>query len=596
VKKAAPHIAGDVLLGYLEGVLDKNLQDEVQKCTHKNRFLREALDGLRSQERELVELGNVLRVSTPGIHIGDSVLRAIKKPDILSGSLEQELAELGSRIREGIPRVEVISPVRAALEKENDLIPSSPLEADLMSLGEILRTRVPEMDFIPHVTGALDRSDLSGNGFVTASGQTKSARSRRSSLTWPLIGLAAGLLLCLGFLVFSLMPVDTGGAKVAQRETARKPVTRDHRREVLSAPTVEEKTISPEKSPSGKESLLSLLARPTPSGEALPSRDGKSAPRTTFTMEEVLAAKRKSLESGAGAAAMLAKWGTLDPNDVRRLIETESLTPAQLAGMSRFLTAGEAVALLKEAVERNPEDAGVRFVLAMQLMDDPAASEEAFEHLAVLKEQEPANALVYYMDAKLRFSVGDYANGLSLLGSAAELRAGNAHGVANAQYHDAALEAGGIPADLAGTVAAFYAGTDEYAAVSQLKSDLLAHGAVLEAEGNYEDALAVYKSVGEMGRQVSRGAAYTNEYLAGLDTQMDAVEAMNALAELVEIPGGLQTIQEAYDIFVQGLDLFLEYTSLLADVTCVEDREAIQNVVSGILQTGDIAYLQNMDM
>jgi len=595
VKKAAPHIAGDVLLGYLEGVLDKNLQDEVQKCTHKNRFLREALDGLRSQERELIELGNLLRVSTPGIHIGDSVLRAIKKPDIMHGSLAHELTELGGCVRDGIPRVEIMSPVRAALQ-ENDLVTSSPLESDLVSLGEILRTRVPEVNFVPHVTGALDRLDLSGKGFSTASGQTKSARSRRSSLTWPLIGLAAGLLLCLGFLVLSMMPVDTGGVKVAQHETARIPVTPDKRREVSSAPTVEEKTVSPEKPPSDKESLLSLLARPAPSMEPLPSRDGKAASRTAFTVEEVLAAKRKSLESGAGAAAILAKWGTLDPDDVRRLLEAESLTTAQLAGMSRFLTAGEAVELLKEAVERNPEDAGVRFVLAMQLMDDPAASEETLEHLAVLKEQEPANALLYYMDAKLRFSVGDYANGLSLLESAAHLQAGNAHGVTNAQYHNAALETGGIPADLAGTVAAFYAGTDEYAAVSQLKTDLLAHGAVLEAEGNYEDALSVYKSVGEMGRQVSRGAAYTNEYLAGLDTQMDAVEAMNALAELVEIPGCLQTIQEAYDIFVQGLDLFLEYSSLLADVTRIEDHEAIRDAVGGILQTGDIAYLQNIDM
>ncbi len=595
MKKAASHIAGDVLLGFLEGVLDKNLQGEVQKCAHKDRLLREALDGLRSQERELIELGNLLRVSTPGIHIGDSVLRAIKKPDIMHGSLAHELTELGGCVRDGIPRVEIMSPVRAALQ-ENDLVTSSPLESDLVSLGEILRTRVPEVNFVPHVTGALDRLDLSGKGFSTASGQTKSARSRRSSLTWPLIGLAAGLLLCLGFLVLSMMPVDTGGVKVAQHETARIPVTPDKRREVSSAPTVEEKTVSPEKPPSDKESLLSLLARPAPSMEPLPSRDGKAASRTAFTVEEVLAAKRKSLESGAGAAAILAKWGTLDPDDVRRLLEAESLTTAQLAGMSRFLTAGEAVELLKEAVERNPEDAGVRFVLAMQLMDDPAASEETLEHLAVLKEQEPANALLYYMDAKLRFSVGDYANGLSLLESAAHLQAGNAHGVTNAQYHNAALETGGIPADLAGTVAAFYAGTDEYAAVSQLKTDLLAHGAVLEAEGNYEDALSVYKSVGEMGRQVSRGAAYTNEYLAGLDTQMDAVEAMNALAELVEIPGCLQTIQEAYDIFVQGLDLFLEYSSLLADVTRIEDHEAIRDAVGGILQTGDIAYLQNIDM
>ena len=86
----------------------------------------------------------------------------------------------------------------------------------------------------------------------------------------------------------------------------------------------------------------------------------------------------------------------------------------------------------------------------------------------------------------------------------------------------------------------------------------------MRPEGNFE-GLSVYKSVGEMGRQVSQGAAYTNEYLAGLDTQMDAVEAMNALASLVQVPGK-QTIQEVYDLFLQGLDIPGIYR-LLTDVT-----------------------------
>lgn len=596
MKKTASYISEDVLMGYLEGVLDAGRHAEVQQCLQRDKRLGEDLGKLRSQEQELVDLGTVLRMLTPGIHIGDSVLRTIKEHDTWDGALESELTELGVRIRDGITEVNLAAGVTAALGTKEAVIASTPVETDLMVLGEVLRDHVPGVDLVAPILDVVNKSHSARNGYIETHGRGKASPRRRTPLSWPLIGLAAVLLLCLGFLTLPMLPVDTDGTKVARQEESRQSRVPGMLPENPSVPVPDEKRSAPEKPYDDRESLLSLLARSAPSKEPSTASDGKAVSRAAFTVQDVLAAKRKALENQAGASAMLARWGSLDPDDVRRLLSEESLTTAQIAGMSRFLTDEEAVDLLKEVVDRNPDNMTVRLALAMQLMEDPAATVDALEQLATLKEQDPENALLYYMDAKLRFSLGDYASGLSLLESAAELNQGSAYGITNAQYNKAALEAGGIPAELAGTVAAFYAGTDEYAAVSALKADLLAQGATLEAEGNFEGALSVYKSVGEMGRQVSQGAAYTNEYLAGLDTQMDAVEAMNALASLVQVPGGLQTIQEVYDLFLQGLDIFLEYTRLLTDVTRIDDGEAVREMVESVLENGDIQYLQNMAM
>ncbi len=584
-------------MGYLEGTLDGESQKEVQARLRRDKALRCEMELLRDQERELADLGQDLRHVAPGVYIADSIMRTIKEPETYADPLEGELTSLGGHIRDRIPQVALAETVKAVLEEESGIKIFTPTEVELLSVGEELRNRLPGLNLVPPVLAAVDTTASGENASVNALLRRKRMQRRNAALSWSLIAAAAGLVLCLGLLLYPMMrAVQTDKVEVSSDKQPRQTVVKKIPQRAPAVTTTKEEPAPPAKPSSESVSPISFPERPPFWKEMRPSTRKEGETPVEFTLEDLLAAKQKSLEGQADALSMLTRWGALEPDTVRRLFDEGQLTPSQLAGMSRFLPAEEAINLLQHAVDGNPENPSLRFVLAMQLMDSPTGQEEALAQMTSLKELAPENALVHYMDAKLRLSSGDYANGIAALEEAAGVNMGTAYGIVNAQYHSAALQAAGMPADLADTVAAFYAGTDEYAVVTQLRTDLLDYGATLEAEGNYEIAQTVYKSVGEMGRQVSRGAAYTNEYLAGLDTQQDALEAMNALAELVEIPGGMQTIQSAYDILKQGWELFREYTAMLENVTQVADTQSVVTAVGSILQTGDIQYLQNAGM
>jgi len=174
---------------------------------------------------------------------------------------------------------------------------------------------------------------------------------------------------------------------------------------------------------------------------------------------------------------------------------------------------------------------------------------------------------------------------------ASAFQTGSAYALENAQYHSAALEAAGFPSDVAQMLAAFNAGSDEYGFVTQLGNDLLSYGAYYESIGDYDTAMAIYKGVNQLGLQINQGADFSNEMLAGLDTQSGAIEAIDALAELMNIPGGAYTVEIAYTVFMQGMDFFLENTSVFENMIGDAEAENILHSVQQIMQVGDIRYM-----
>ena len=103
--------------------------------------------------------------------------------------------------------------------------------------------------------------------------------------------------------------------------------------------------------------------------------------------------------------------------------------------------------------------------------------------------------------------------------------------------------------------------------------------------------MAIYKGVNQLGLQVNQGADFSNEMLAGLDSQRAAVEAIDALAKLMNIPGGAYTVEVAYTVLMQGMDFFLEYTSVFENLIGNAEAQNILQAVQQIMQVGDIRYL-----
>ena len=596
MNKEWPDITEAVLLDYLDDALDAEARGRVEACLQRDAAARRALERLRGEEEALFALGRDLRAAAPTIDLASLVLEGIPDADAVSRALEDELVHLGASLRALTPPVDLAASIAVLVSESDDATALVPVERELVALGDELRAGTPVVNLVPPVLAAVERTTAENVVPFRSRDRFEGARRRRSPLSWWVIAAAAaGLVLGTGlFLAEVMQPERLGQVSIAShiqpapakpvRETAQDP----------AQPVLEGESVSLLRVRPGELETMSALVRPTAIGGGDPSGETGDVVRAEFTVEDIVNAKRKALEGQADALAMLARWGALDPDEVRRLLAQGLLTPQQLAGMSRFLPDGEARDLLREAIKQTPGDPALRLALAKSLMAEPAGYGEALQQLASLREMAPDNALVHYMDARVRFSMGDYPGALSELEYASNLSAGSTYGVENAQNHSAALQAAGLPADLADTVAAFYAGTDEYGAVEQLRSELLGYGEYFESLGDYDTAMGVYKGVSMLGQQLAEGADYTNEYLAGLDTQAAAIEAMNALADMVEIPGSLQTVQETYRVFVNSLNIFMEYTDLLDGVVQMEDVSLLLNTVGSILQAGDIQYLQNL--
>lgn len=595
MKKEGHSFTEDVLLDYLEGVLDAETEKALREELQRDEGLRHALEALEAREQELFDLGRELRDAAPSLHIAESVSRSLDDTVIASSPIEQELVQLGDALKVVQPKIDLAADIVALLPETEDGQDVTPLEKELSALGATLRVCAPRVNLAGKVMSGITGESSNGTVSLSEYAAGKTVSRRNTSPSWRLLaGVAAGLVLGIGlFLILMIQPARVNRTNIAQRVRPHSTVPSSALQENGTAPVLREgEAFMFSGTGSGELEQLSALVRPASREDVVLAHKEDTPSESEFTVLDVLHAKQKALAGQADALDMLARWGALDPDEVRRLFAEGHLTAAQIVGMSRFLPDGEAANLLREAVKQTPDDPAVRFALAAELMNNPDDYDEALKQLSALRDLAPENALVHYMDAQLRFAMGDYSGALAGLEYASGLESGNAYGLANAQYHSAALQAAGVPVELADTVAAFYAGTDEYNAVSQMKTDLLGYGEYFQSVGDYDAALAVYKSIGLLGQQVVEGSTYTNEYLAGLDTQVAALEAMNALADVMEIPGGLQTIQDTYNVFVEGLNIFLEYTQLLDGVTNIEDINRVLTAVNGILQTGDIRYLQ----
>lgn len=589
-------ITETVLIDYLEGTLAVERQREVRDWLMRDSALRQTFESLQKQERELHALGKELREVAPHIHIADSVMRAIERTESSIESIESELNKVGELLRQHAPSIDFTGAIMAMLPEEDSREGRAPLEKNLVEIGKSLRARTPQVDLVPPVMEEVEKESAGKVVSFDEQVRLRKTQNREHPVSWALFGsVAAVLLLGLGFLLAQMMePVKVDRVSIARSdESARTDVGAGGA--TVPAPEREGEPL-PFKNviSDGPVSLMSAFTRPVSTEQASSDEEEDGVVTAGFTIEDVLQARRASLEGNAESLAMLARWGALDPDEVRRLYAEGALTSAQLAGMSRFLPAAESMALLRDAIQQSPTDPALRLALAKQLMENPGGYDEAFQQLAALRTLAPENALVHYMEAQLLFAMGDFSNGLSMLEYAAEFGTAQAYAMANAQSHSAALQAAGIAPEMADMLAAFYAGTDEHSSVSQLRGELIGYGAYFESIGDYDTAMAIYKSIGLLGTQLAAGASYTNEYLAGLDTQAASLEAMNALASLINIPGGLQTIQTAYDIFVNGMNVFMEYTSILDGVTSISDVTAVLNAVNVILQTGDINYIQSL--
>jgi hypothetical protein len=327
------------------------------------------------------------------------------------------------------------------------------------------------------------------------------------------------------------------------------------------------------------------LARPA---APIPVIIGVNSDLASLTMDKVLGAKREALEQKVGAADRLNGWGNLSADEARRLLEQGGLSASAMLGAIQALPQEEAANYLRDAVAKAPEDPYLRYLLARNLMGNSATRTEAGTQIAAMKELGGDNALPYYMDASARFSDGDINGALLAMDLGAGLETANPYGLETARNRSAALEAGGMTADVARFLAASNAGQAEYNDLMGLGGELMAYGQQYEAVKDYETANSIYSAVQTLGLQVQEGAALTNERLAGFDLQMSALDAVARVAEVLKTPEGMQFIESSYNVLAGSLSTFMDYLVGVGSLFGTVDAGQAGSLGQQILTQGDL--------
>ena len=466
----------------------------------------------------LLDLGDSVRKQTPEADLVDDVLMAA------------QLGEAGDAWREAVPEVDLVDDVLMARA--------------LQATGDTLRKHTPEVELVDDVMRKVRRSKAPARVRLTSSTDefsVRRARSQGKAVLWLGVAAAACLLVGGGLILFGLLTQSAGpnAPLVAANEPGDTgtPVTATNPVETVG---VEEGMAPVRVTPITVGASLDEEAQET-SQEDSPAPDAKNEP--AFTISDILLARANALGGTQGDRELLARWASLTAAQARALLESGALTREEALGLSLFLPGDEAIDVLLAQLGQNPDDPYLRMALAKNL-EANGQNSEAMTQLAALQRADAYNGLASYMEAELHLQSGNLSAAMAALERAGAHDLSYAYAGTTARARAAALEASGMGANEAQLLSAITAGSVEYEQVTALADQMLQYGLYYEGLGDYETANALYQSVESLGVQVTDGAGYINERIAGLQVQGDALQSQQNLAEVL---GSAETAQAITD-------------------------------------------------
>ena len=456
------------------------------------------------------------------------------------------------------------------------------LGEELTNLGEAYTAGLAEIDVRDAVMSRLSEA---GTAREPSNVHAFPGQSSRRSRPWLPFLLAAGL--ALGFWGMAhlwLTPPDTGDPGVAQapeptvhEETEPPPIT------VTERPREETET------PREQMDRVRAAVPRTPAPLDQPAEEGEPE-RKELTLDDILALRRHAAVDEE-ARNELQRLASLAPEQARAILETGS--PRAVVAASGALTSSEAEQHLLTAVGHLPEEPYAQFAAARNFATrdemTPEESVIAESEAAALLELDPGNALSHYLMARLLLDSGDIEGALAMLASARELEYASGYAVEGAQFREEALRESGLAPGIARALAALTAGNEEYAFLYELGMDLLAYGDQYALAGDWQTARELYESVNRFGGQLEQGAAHSQERLAGLDMQREAIDGLQTAYEAL---GDEEAVFSLVDQTYQLVNSINEVREFFAAVDRLfagdlETRE-LYWVFSTILEFGDL--------
>ena len=602
------------MTAYLEGTADAAAVERLRAATGGAVAFEADAGALRDYETLLLETGNALRGGTPPVDMLDAVMEAVRRgdvpvdtpddgvvPDHIDPRMEQALTDTADALSGALPQINLLDGVMRGLAhlRDREAVTGVPAaEADVAAavlalrvedVGAELREKTPKVDIVEPVMEGVKADDPpAGQNVIPFRARPRVRASAPQVPAMRLWAFRAAAVLLVGVAAVGGWVVfrsDGGTVNLARGDRSglrANPVTSGKKDHLAALKATARKHLPKD---DGRVSNYEKIVRPVP---AIPLIVEEKSNLAALTMDEIIAAKRDALGQKSGAAEKLAALGRLTPEEARRLLEEGGLSAAAMLGAIQALPADEAANYLRAAVEKSPDDPYLRYMLARNLMANPATREEARAQIAAMKDLAGDNALPYYMDAGAKLSDGDVNGALLAMDLGAGLETATPYGLETARNRSAALEAGGVAADVARFLAASSAGQAEYNDLMAMGQELMSYGQQYESVKDYETAQAIYNAVETLGVQVQQGAALSNEQLAGFDLQMVALDAVARLADVLKTPDGRQFIEGTYSVLAGSLSTFMDYLTGVGSLFAGVDAAQAAQLGGQILNQGDL--------
>ncbi|MBL7645176.1 MAG: hypothetical protein JNK74_03190 [Candidatus Hydrogenedentes bacterium] len=567
----AEHSRRDDALGLLLAGNDHaEGMDSARALLLEDRAFRDEFESLQSLGASLEDLGDALGRQAGSVNLLDDVFDSIAHmafEDLGAakaspyGDVERELRAMRKAFEAQAPQVSLVGDIMAAVAagRKSDAEVERPFAGVAMALnglGSTLNSLAPEVALVEPVMEEVERSHAAERVVTPFRARPAVSEARmvsRRRAYWPaLVGWAAAAGFCAlaGWMFFADQPGNTlGSDRIASTQSSPD----------SNIGAVNNNGALVRVRPFGTESA----SDPDNATDVAPQDAPKSRIKEPVTLQDAINARRSDLLAQNNDFALLA---SLTGDEASELLKSMDLSVEALLGAAQFLSTDEAIAVLRAAIAEHPDDPQLKYALAMNLEGNPEAVEERMQQLAQLASADSDNGLPHYMLAADYFEQGDMARALESLGKGASFGDASAYTLESANQREAAFVASGLYVDTARFLALSTAGSGEYGDITALRNELLEFGAHYEQLGEYETAEQIYNAVNELGEQLVAGAAMAVEQQYGLETQQDAILAIQGIAEVFQQPETVALLGETLGFLADSIVDVTEYIAARQDM------------------------------
>lgn len=557
----------EALIGLLEGSLSPADASAVRARLIADPALRAEYDALRATDAALCDVADALPGGAPDLLAGVMARVVTSTADTDPAAARMIAALEGALAGDDADRFAETLSSDPDADREYEALRA--IDADLAALGRAAAEAPLDAPVLADAVMARVRALEAPNVLPFPVGRVR--RTARPAARVPLWGVVAvGMCLLIGAVAVLGLVRAGGGPDLP----GRVPVARVAEPVGAAVPEAEATLALAEVEP-----MLPV----EPAVESKPIADTATPPPPRrVTLEDALRARREAMFSDRDSLSRLAALASLTEEEAEALLAAEGVTVDALLGAAQFLSDEDARLLLTALIDKNPEDPYLRMALALRGEPDTMLDQaEAWQSL------DPGNALPYYLQAQAHFAQGNAVDALAALAMANGLGMGGLYSDDAARQREHMLLARGHDTDTAAVLAAASGGYWEGQTIRALGDELLAQGRAYETAGDYESAEQVYDAIRLMGAQTAEGALYAQERHAGLSAQAQAIQALQQLYELLQMPESLAVLGSVAEELVNSLNTLDQQLGQI-NHAFQNNASNIANLAGFILTNGDL--------